>query len=135
MPELWTLLRVVVSLAVVLALAVVALRFGLPRLMGMGALGGARTRRLQVLESAPLDRQHRVALVRVGGREYLLGVGSAQVTALDSWPADGAEGGAAPEAAAVNAPGPATHAGDPTARGVDPAAPPLRARLDAGARP
>ena len=132
MPELWTLLRVVVSLAVVLALAVVALRFGLPRLLGMGALGGPRTRRLQVLESAPLDRQHRVALVRVGGREYLLGVGSAQVTALDSWPAAGAQGAIAPEepAAAV-----AARAGDPTARANDPTAPPLRAPLDAGARP
>ena len=132
MPELWTLLRVVVSLAVVLALAVVALRFGLPRLMGMGALGGPRTRRLQVLESAPLDRQHRVALVRVGGREYLLGVGSAQVTALDSWPAAGAEGEASPETAATAH---ATHAGDATARAADPTPPPLRARLDAGARP
>ena len=135
MPELWTLLRVVVSLAVVLALAVVALRFGLPRLMGMGALGGARSRRLQVLESAPLDRQHRVALVRVGEREYLLGVGSAQVTALDSWPAAGAEAEAAPEAVAGNALRSVAHPEDPTARGVDPAAPPLRARLDAGARP
>ena len=95
MPELWTLLRVVVSLGVVLALAVVALRFGLPRLMAMGALGGGRSQRLQVLESAPLDRQHRVALVRVGEREYLLGVGVAQVTALDSWPVAAAkpEGG------------------------------------------
>ena len=133
MPELWTLLRVVVSLAVVLALAVVALRFGLPRLMGMGALRGARTRRLLVVESAPLDRQHRVALVRVGGREYLLGVGSAQVTALDSWPAAGTEGEAAPDAVATAA---ATHAGDATARAVEPAPPPpQRARLDAGARP
>ena len=134
MPELWTLLRVVVSLAVVLALAVVALRFGLPRLMGMGALGGARSRRLQVLESAPLDRQHRVAIVRVAGREYLLGVGSAQVTALDSWPAAGAEAEAAPEAAAT-ALRSVARPGDPTARAVDPAAPPLRAGLDAGARP
>lgn len=130
MPELWTLLRVVVSLAVVLALAVVALRFGLPRLMGMGALGGARTRRLQVLESAPLDRQHRVALVRVGEREYLLGVGSAQVTALDSWPAGDAHGELAP-AASAGAPGP--QAAEGTARAADPAAPPPRARLGAGA--
>ena len=135
MPELWTLLRVVVSLAVVLALAVVALRFGLPRLMGMGALGGTRTRRLQVLESAPLDRQHRVALVRVGGREYLLGLGSAQVTALDSWPVAGSEGEAAPDASAAAAPPSIAHAGEPTARGGDLAAPPLRDRLDAGARP
>ena len=131
MPELWTLLRVVVSLAVVLALAVVALRFGLPRLMGMGALGGARTRRMQVLESAPLDRQHRVALVRVGEREYLLGVGSAQVTALDSWRAGHAPGEVAPEPAAG---APAPHAAGGTARAADPAAPPLRGRLDAGAR-
>src|SRR5688500_12258977 len=135
MPELWTLLRVVVSLAVVLALAVVALRFGLPRLMGMGALGGPRTRRLRVRGSARLDRQHRVALVRVGGREYLLGVGSAQVTALDSWPAAGAEGEASLDAAPAIAPRPVAQPNDPTARAVDPDAPPLRARLDAGARP
>jgi flagellar biosynthetic protein FliO len=132
-PELWTLLRVVVSLAVVLALAVVALRFGLPRLMGMGALGGARQRRLEVLESAPLDRQHRVALVRVEGREYLLGVGAAQVTALDSWPAADA---AVPGAAAAPAP---AGGGAGQAAAVAPAAervaPPLRAELRGGARP
>ena len=126
MPELWTLLRVLVSLAVVLALAVVALRFGLPRLMGMGALGGGRPRRLVVLESAPLDRQHRVALVRVSGREYLVGVGAAGVTALDSWPAEEAASEPMPAGAPVD-PGPAA--------GSDPAGTALRAPLGEGGRP
>ena len=130
MPELWTLLRVVVSLAVVLALAVVALRFALPRLMGMGTLGGGRGRRLEVLESAPLDRQHRVALVRVGGREYLLGVGAAGVTALDSWQAPSSE--AAPATDAQAASGPSARQ---AARGAETAAPTLAGRLDEGARP
>lgn len=134
MPELWTLLRVVVSLAVVLAVAVVALRFGLPRLLGMGALGGGRPRRLEVLESAPLDRQHRVALVRVAGREYLLGVGAAQVTALDSWPApDAAEASAvAPPPGLV----PGTKRGSGAApEAAEPFEPPLRAEARGGALP
>ncbi|HVS01996.1 MAG TPA: flagellar biosynthetic protein FliO [Thermoanaerobaculia bacterium] len=83
--ELWMLLRVVLSLAVVLALAVVVLRFGLPRLMHLQA--SSQGKRLQVLESVPLDRQHRVALVRVGGKEYLVAFGGGEVTTLDAWPA------------------------------------------------
>jgi flagellar biosynthetic protein FliO len=125
-PELWTLLRVVLSLAIVLALAVLALRFGLPRLMGMGALGGGRTRRLEVLESAPLDRQHRVALVRVAGREYLLGVGAAQVTALDSWPAPEAAGGVAEATGTPALPANSSSGAVPPAGGRDVVPPALR---------
>jgi flagellar biogenesis protein FliO len=84
------------SLVVVLALAVVALRWVLPRLMGLTP-GRGGERRLRLVEALPLDRQHRVALLRAGAREYLLGLGGGRVTAIDSWPAG--EPAEAPEAA------------------------------------
>jgi flagellar biogenesis protein FliO len=90
------LLRVLLSLAIVLALALVTLRWVLPRLMGLTPARGKS--RLKLLEALPLDRQHRVALLRAGDREYLLGLGAGHVTALDSWPAT-AEAEPTPEAA------------------------------------
>lgn len=75
-PELWTLLRVLISLVVVLSLAVVVLRFGLPwlqRLQGFaGRRGPAPVELVQVLS---LDRLHRLAVVRYQQRELLLGIG------------------------------------------------------------
>ena len=73
-----------------LALAVVLLRYVLPRLMGYTPARGARPR-LRVLEALPLDRQHRVALLRAGDREYLLGLGGGRVTPIDDWPATAPE--------------------------------------------
>jgi flagellar biogenesis protein FliO len=86
MEQLWVLVRVLLSLAIVLALAVVVLRYVLPRLMGLTPARGSR-QRLRLLEALPLDRQHRVALLRAGDHEYLLGLGGGRVTAIDSWPA------------------------------------------------
>jgi flagellar biogenesis protein FliO len=80
------LIRVLLSLAIVLGLALVSIRWVLPRLVGMVPGRGAAPR-LKLLDALPLDRQHRVALVRVGSREYLLGLGAGHVTAIDSWPA------------------------------------------------
>ena len=83
--ELWMLLRGMLSLAVVLALAVVLLRFGLPRLSGFRAPRGQR--QLNVVEVRPLDRQHRVALVEAEGRRFLVGFGPGGMTTIDGWPA------------------------------------------------
>jgi flagellar biogenesis protein FliO len=70
--ELGGLLRLLASLGVVLALAVVLLRFVLPRLQG---LGGGPSRTLEVLETRLLDRHNRLVLVRVEGGRLLLAVG------------------------------------------------------------
>jgi len=56
------LLRAFAALAAVVALAVVTLRFGLPWLMRQRSEG--RPRRLQVEEYYPLDRNHRLYVVR-----------------------------------------------------------------------
>lgn len=89
--DLWILLRVLASLAVVLALALVVLRWVLPRL-GPMALGGRKSPRLGVLEVRPLDREHRLALVEVvrAGRrqEVLVAFGGGGATFFDAWPAD-----------------------------------------------
>jgi hypothetical protein len=72
--ELWTLLRVLLSLVVVLSLAVVLLRFGLPwlqRLQGAGARRGP----LELVQVVAVDRLHRLAVVRYAGRELVLGIG------------------------------------------------------------
>ena len=76
-------------MAVVLALAVVALRFVLPQVV-KGR--GKRSARIDVLEVSPLDRQTKLALVRVGKNEMLVGFGAGQVRRLGAWPA--AEGAA-----------------------------------------
>jgi hypothetical protein len=83
--ELWTLLRVLLSLVVVLTLAVVALRFGLPWLHGMA---GRRRTQVQVLEIAALDRQHKVAVLRYRGRELLVAFGGGGFLRLAAFPAE-----------------------------------------------
>ena len=90
----------------VLALALVTLRFVLPRLMGLTPSRGGQ-RRLRLVEALPLDRQHRVALLRAGDREYLLGLGGGRVTAIDAWPATETQPSGVAEA------GPATEASEP----------------------
>jgi flagellar biogenesis protein FliO len=67
--DLALLLRGLLALVVVVALAVVSLRFGLPWLMRRPLAG--RNRRLEVQEYCSLDRQHRLYLVR-WEREVLL---------------------------------------------------------------
>ncbi|MEM6455484.1 MAG: flagellar biosynthetic protein FliO [Acidobacteriota bacterium] len=80
------LVRVLLSLVVVLGLAVVLLRFGLPRISGLQV---NRETRLQLIELRPLDRQHKLALVRARDSQLLLGLGDGRVTLLQTWP-DGA---------------------------------------------
>jgi flagellar biogenesis protein FliO len=42
---------------------------------------------LQVIEAVSVGPRQKIALVRVGGREVLVGVSPTQLTALGSWPA------------------------------------------------
>jgi flagellar biogenesis protein FliO len=68
--ELWLLLRGVLALAAVLALAVVTLRFGLPWLVR--ARAGDRPRQILVEEHCPLDHRNRLYAVRWAGHRLLL---------------------------------------------------------------
>ena len=86
-----------------LGLALVTLRWVLPRLMGLTPGRGGQ-RRLRLVEALPLDRQHRVALVRAGNREYLLGLGTGRVTTIDAWPARDPDPGADAAPAATTTP-------------------------------
>lgn len=104
-PEVWLLLRVLLALVVVLALALVSLRWLLPRLSGLsGPLGaGRRERRLRLVEMQALGRDHRMALVEVdrptGRREVLMVLGGGSSCFLDAWPAAKTEAEAPAEAA------------------------------------
>jgi flagellar protein FliO/FliZ len=72
------LLRVVVSLALVLA-AVVAAAWLMRRLRGVGGTDG---RAIEVLAQASLGARERAVLIRVGGHELLLGVAAGSVRTL-----------------------------------------------------
>jgi flagellar biogenesis protein FliO len=88
--ELVLLFRGVLALAVVVALAVVSLRFGLPWLMRRPLAG--RSRRLEVEERCSLDRHHNLYLVRWDDERLLVATSPDRVALL----ARGA-GGAKPE--------------------------------------
>lgn len=68
--EVWLLLRSFAALIVVILLAYVSLRFGLPYLMQRRSAG--RVRRLSVEEFCPLDRNHRLYVVRWEDQQILL---------------------------------------------------------------
>jgi flagellar biogenesis protein FliO len=90
--EAWLLLRGLAALLAVLALAVVVLRFGLPRLMRPAA---GRTRTIEVEEFLPLDRQHRLYVVRWRGERILLATspeGVALLSRVSAADEDGAGG-------------------------------------------
>jgi flagellar biogenesis protein FliO len=76
--EAWLLLRTLLALVAVLALAVVTLRFGLPWLMRHRATGAAR--QIQVEEVLPLDRSHRLYVVRWEGKRHLLATSPSRVS-------------------------------------------------------
>ena len=71
---------VAVALAVVAGLVLWLLR----RLQRTGGWPGS-SRRIQVLETRALGPRHRLVLVRVGGREWLLGVSPSEIRAVDGW--------------------------------------------------
>lgn len=83
------ILRTVLSLGIVLALALVLIRFGLPRL---SAWRGVKDAGIEILGMRPLDRQHKVAVLRAEGRRFLVLFGAGAATLLGS----SAEVGAAP---------------------------------------
>jgi flagellar protein FliO/FliZ len=62
------------------------LLWGLKRMQsGIRPIGAER--QMQVIEAVSVGPRQKIALVRVGGREVLVGVSPTQLTALGSWPA------------------------------------------------
>ena len=79
--ELALLFRAVLALVVVLVLAVVSLRFGLPWLLRRPLTGG-RPRRVEVEERCPLDRNHHLFLVRWDEERLLVATSPDRVALL-----------------------------------------------------
>ena len=59
--------------------------------MQTGVRPNGTPRQLQVIEAVSVGPRQKVALVRVGKREVLVGISPAQITALGNWPAAGTE--------------------------------------------
>ena len=59
--------------------------------MQTGVRPGGGLKQLQVIEAVSVGPRQKVALVRVGSREVLVGISPAQITALGNWPAASAE--------------------------------------------
>jgi len=78
--EAWLLLRTFAALFAVLALAFVSLRFGLPWLVQKRDAG--RVRHLQVEEVCPLDRNHRLYVVRWERERLLIAASPGRVELL-----------------------------------------------------
>jgi flagellar protein FliO/FliZ len=78
-------LRMVGSMAVVIAL-LLAVLWGLKRIQNQ-MLTAKHTGRMQVLESQSMGNRQKIALVRIGEHEVLLGITPTQISALGQWPA------------------------------------------------
>ena len=88
-------LRMIGSLVLVFVL-LGAVLWGLKRLQLQTRPGQPGARRLQVLESHSVGPRQKIALVRVGTHEVLVGVSPGQITALGQWPVEVLDGEAAP---------------------------------------
>lgn len=80
------MLRFMGSMLLVLAL-LGGLLWGLKRLQTGALRPGGAARQLQIIEAVSVGPRQKIALVRVGNREVLVGVSPAQITALGQWPA------------------------------------------------
>ena len=59
--------------------------------MQTGVRAGGSLKQLQVIEAVSVGPRQKIALVRVGNRDVLVGISPAQITALGNWPADDTE--------------------------------------------
>ena len=76
--------RMLGSLALVIAL-LVAVLWALRKLQGkMNSQNAGR--RMQVIESLSIGTRQKVALIRVGEREVLIGISPTQINGIASWP-------------------------------------------------
>lgn len=79
-------LRIIGSLLLVFGL-LGGLLWGLRRLQSLSVRPGLPGRRLELLENLSVGPRQKIALVRVGEQQVLLGVSPGQITALGQWPA------------------------------------------------
>ncbi len=86
------LVRVIIALLLVLGAVFAAAKLS----RRMGVAGGAPTARLEVVAQAPLGPRERAVLLRVGGREVLLGVATGNVRLLLDLQPGGAADSATP---------------------------------------
>lgn len=77
-------LRMVGSMAIVIAL-LLAVLWGLKRIQNQ-MLTASSTGRLKVLETLSVGTRQKMALVRVGDHEVLIGITPTQINALGQWP-------------------------------------------------
>ena len=59
--------------------------------MQTGVRTGGSLKQLQVIEAVSVGPRQKIALVRVGNRDVLVGISPAQITALGNWPAEDTE--------------------------------------------
>jgi|GEM_PF-6179137 len=81
-------LRMILALGVVLALAVLLIRFGLPRLTGVGR---GDDMPLEILGVRLLDRNYKLALIRTEGQRILVAFGTGGITTLSVSPDEALE--------------------------------------------
>jgi flagellar protein FliO/FliZ len=77
----WALVRTIVVLGIVVALAYLSLNVGLRRLMGLGPAAGRRGV-VTVLERVPLDQKRSLYVVKAGPEVLLLGSSELSLTFL-----------------------------------------------------
>lgn len=82
-------LRIFASLLLVFGL-LGGLLWGLKRLQ-LRVQPGLPGRRLELLESLSVGPRQKIALVRVGSQEMLVGISPGQISSLGQWPATGAQ--------------------------------------------
>ena len=80
------ILRMLGSMALVIAL-LLAVLWGLKRLQNK-MLTANHSGRLQVIETQSIGTRQRIALVRVGDNEVLIGITPTQINALGNWKAN-----------------------------------------------
>lgn len=76
----WVLVRTLVVLGLVVASAYLVLNFGLRRLMGVKAVGGAAV--VDVLERVPLDTKRALFVVKAAGEYLLIGGADASLNLI-----------------------------------------------------
>lgn len=91
----WSLVRTIVVLGVVVALAWVTLNVGLRKLMGIGPAAGRRGI-ISVLERVPLDQKRTLYVVKAGDEVLLLGASDLSVNFLSKLDAKAVEEAAKP---------------------------------------
>lgn len=91
----WSLVRTLVVLGVVVALAWLTLNVGLRKLMGIGPAAGRRGI-ISVLERVPLDQKRTLYVVKAGDEVLLLGASDLSVNFLSKLDAKAVEEAAKP---------------------------------------